>query len=308
MANALLRAGADVSKRDSAARTALHYMALHGTLPAKHIMKASGIDEALSANDLDGRSPVHMAAFGGHAAPLSIFLGLGADNGGVDLKGNSTAHLACDVNGWLQYIAPLKRVMLENEARQAMNARSTTPSSSARRSEDGEHKTARHSARSSTNSGDRGAKALEDLGPEVERRLKQWLAIERQRRMAAADECIDLLEEVIGQVHHLTNKDGNLPLHLAAAGGAALATARLIALGSAQMNKPDSEGRTAALLAAANGHAKVISALAEAGADLTSVSSNGETAMYAALVAGHTDCYKVLRDNGVPIAEVCSFE
>ena len=82
------------------------------------------------------------------------------------------------------------------------------------------------------------------------------------------------------------DKDGNTPLHVAAAKGQVDMLKYLMAQPDVDVNVQESRGSTALMLAATNGNGPVIAALLEKGADLKVASNDGSTALHRAAAAG----------------------
>ena len=84
------------------------------------------------------------------------------------------------------------------------------------------------------------------------------------------------------------------PLHKAAHSGDAALVSHALECTQAALDAPDSEGRTALIIAAGGGHLKVVKALAEAGAELAAVDQSGRTASQIASANGHHDVAEYL--------------
>lgn len=80
---------------------------------------------------------------------------------------------------------------------------------------------------------------------------------------------------------------GETPLHSAARRGDASLVTVALECSTAHLNSVDTEGRTALITAAANGHAAVVRALLDAGCDINVADSAGVSAVMAARAAGH---------------------
>ena len=77
------------------------------------------------------------------------------------------------------------------------------------------------------------------------------------------------------------------PLQRAARHGDASLVAVALECSATNLDAVDAEGRTALMIAAANGHAAVVRALLDAGCDVDAVDGAGMSAVDAARAAGH---------------------
>jgi ankyrin repeat protein len=98
------------------------------------------------------------------------------------------------------------------------------------------------------------------------------------------------------------NKNGSMPIYIAAYHGHTTAIAALIAAG-ANVNTPRNGGYTPIWIAAANGHAPAIAALHAAGASVDTPANDGVTPIYAAVESRHPAAITALLEAG---ATACS--
>ena len=93
------------------------------------------------------------------------------------------------------------------------------------------------------------------------------------------------------------NKDGSVPLHIAAMKGHQKATAALIAAG-AKLNAANQHGETALFKAADRGHRDVILQLIKGGANLEAKDRGDNTALFKAAAKGHAAAASALLEHG----------
>lgn len=94
VAEALLKAGADVHAKDRAGRTPLHVAAYWGAAEVARILLAHGAE--VNARDEDRQTPLHAATAGnaGAAAVVQILLEAQADRSATDREGKTAAERA----------------------------------------------------------------------------------------------------------------------------------------------------------------------------------------------------------------------
>ena len=93
------------------------------------------------------------------------------------------------------------------------------------------------------------------------------------------------------------NKDGSVPLHIAAMKGHQKATAALIAAG-AKLNAANQHGETALFKAADRGHRDIILQLIKGGANLEAKDRGDNTALFKAAAKGHAAAASALLEHG----------
>ena len=124
LARLFLDRGADVTAAEESGRTALHYAAERGHADVARLLldRGANIGAATGAQpDVDGlvsAQPLHLAAFGKHAAAVELLLGLGADMHARAARNAITAmtplHFAAsDCDGTPQQGAAVARALLD---------------------------------------------------------------------------------------------------------------------------------------------------------------------------------------------------
>jgi len=104
-----------------------------------------------------------------------------------------------------------------------------------------------------------------------------------------------------------TDKDGRVPLSLAARNGQETMVKLLLDSGKVDADLEDGVGRTPLSWAAANGHKAVVNLLLDKGAKLESMPINGRTALSWAAGNGHEAVVKLLLDKGAKPKSFGSF-
>lgn len=252
-----------------------------------------------------------MAAYGGHASSLRTLLAHGGGGGGQDLEGNTVLHLACDVNGWMRHAEELffkqRDVKSPREGGEFVTSRQTL--------QDGRRLVARPHIRWKRGGGgkhnlteERHEEKREDgllEGWEAKQRRKAfsaWQRVEIQRRTESAGPCVEALSDLVSSLHSISNQDGDQPLHLAAAGGAASAVELLLQAG-AHVNEKNHAGETPLMLAAATGHAEVVRILLEAKAE-DQEPEGPRSPFFLALTRGHFSASVAFLECGTPVQRV----
>jgi len=119
----------------------------------------------------------------------------------------------------------------------------------------------------------------------------------------------DLMEVIPVLIDHdidleAEDDEGNRALHLAAADLAfetALEKCQLLIDGGAELDAIDANGKTALLIAAEEGNADVVDALAQAGADVDAKNEDGETALHLATAGDYPKVLEVLVGAGAKV-------
>ena len=111
---------------------------------------------------------------------------------------------------------------------------------------------------------------------------------------------VKAVAEADPQAVHAPDDDGNLPLHLACAGGYRDVVATLLKYG-ARVNAGDRDESTPLDVACQRGHKAVAGLLLEHGADLKHKDVAGMTALHFAAYQGHADVADMLLDRGADI-------
>ncbi len=101
LAQALVRAGADLRARSNNGETVLHHAALHGDPYYVDLLLGAGADP--EARNNDGESPLLWAALSGNLVTAQRLLDQGADANLPDLKGNLPLHAAA-AGGYLEMV------------------------------------------------------------------------------------------------------------------------------------------------------------------------------------------------------------
>jgi len=97
------------------------------------------------------------------------------------------------------------------------------------------------------------------------------------------------------------NRNGQRPIHFAAAQGNEAMLAVLVSAG-ADLNPSDDDGNTPLLAASAGGYLELVKVLIDAGADISAANREGNTPLLAASEGGHLELAKMLIDAGAGVS------
>ncbi|XP_048246402.1 ankyrin repeat domain-containing protein 50-like [Haliotis rufescens] len=240
----LVRNGANASVVCNMGNTILHVACIGGHVEmVEHIM-SQGIGDVNSQNQ-DGRTPLLLAAFGGHREVFDLLVRNGANASVVCNMGNTILHVAC-IGGHVE--------MVEHIMSQGI--------------------------------GDVNSQNQDGRTPLL-------LAAFGGHR-----EVFDLLVRNGANASVVCNK-GNTILHVACIGGHVEMVEHIMSQGIGDVNSQNQDGRTPLLLAAFGGHREVFDLLVRNGANASVVCNKGNTILHVACIGGHVEMVEHIMSQGI---------
>lgn len=256
-----LRAGcASASEEDARGYSALHYAALGGSNALAALLQACGHALDLEAGDLQGRTPLMVAARAGRSDAVKMLLYAGAD----------PLTKADDRRDALFAAAHMGR----QNCTELLLQGGADPTSTDRNGESPLHVAARFGFLPVVQS-------LVASGAPVDRAAKDGVSVLIAAARGGREDVVRFLVER-GADPHATTRDGSSALHLAAQHGHRRAVAALLDAG-ARVNRGNELGVTPLMLAAQHAQAQVVPLLLHAGAEILARSSHGATALQLAV-------------------------
>ena len=236
----------------------------------------------------EGRTPLHLAADGGHEAVCGVLLAAGADPTAEDAKGMTPCMVAAHRGD-----AAVLRCLVHHDKR----------GGGVEALFDGRHNFRTAALLLAAADGDaQGVRALLSAGADSRRAASCLHAALCGGELASA-RVVEVLAKgadangatAVTAVDGATAVGGETSLHFAARTGSTGVTKALLDAAPIDVDAVDVAGRTPLHVAATHGHAVVVDALLAAGADPNIKEKNGgRTAMHCAARAGHLDCVRAL--------------
>lgn len=267
LVEALMKAGVNLTKKNSKGETALHLAAKHGhpeILSTLLKNPSRGVYVDMDAVSKDGLTALHYAAQDGHGSAIAILLKQGADSAVKDTNGQTPRDRA-----------------IKNGNHGALEALDTGSAGLHRAAAEGRVQM---------------VQLILNRGGNIQERDSDG---QRALHLAAQEGHEETVKVLLHQGAYIHARDNakQTVLHLAAKGGHQ-ETVRVLLDGEAHLQARDENQRTALHLAAEGGHHGTVKVLLDRNANSESRDDTGMTALHVAANEGHQETVKLLLDRG----------
>jgi ankyrin repeat protein len=251
----LLERGADPTAQDKDGKTPLHSASQRGNVEGIRMLLEKGADP--TAQDKDGKTPLHFASQEGNVEGIRMLLERGADPTAQDKDGKTPLHFASE----RENVEGIRMLLEKGADPTAQDKDGKTPLHFASEGECGQHSDASRAGRRSDSTGQGWHDTIALL-------LSEWGNVEAIRM---------LLEK--GADPTAQDKVGKTPLHFALQKGNVEGIRMLLEKG-ADPTAQDKDGKTPLHFALQKGNVEGIRMLLEKGADPTAQDKDGKTPLH----------------------------
>uniref|UniRef100_A0A1I8GXV8 ANK_REP_REGION domain-containing protein n=1 Tax=Macrostomum lignano TaxID=282301 RepID=A0A1I8GXV8_9PLAT len=271
----LLRAQADVNRRQEAGATPLFLAAEFGHAGVAKLLLQNGANADLPRWD-SGDAPLHIACDKGHTAVVDRLIAAGADLNPVQEAGCTPIYMAAQ-NGHSKIVARLLRAGVDLDWRCLTNGNSALLAAT----QEGHARVVASLIQAAANvnlTNKKGETALHFAAQNGQLKITQLLLKSRANANVKAS-------------------NGCEPIHTAAQNGN-LAIVQALIAAQADVNTVEVDGASPVYIAAQNGHQRVIKTLIESQANIDHQRNDGVSTIYIAAQEGHSEVARLLVRSG----------
>uniref|UniRef100_A0A1I8JCA3 ANK_REP_REGION domain-containing protein n=1 Tax=Macrostomum lignano TaxID=282301 RepID=A0A1I8JCA3_9PLAT len=271
----LLRAQADVNRRQEAGATPLFLAAEFGHANVAKLLLQNGANADLPRWD-SGDAPLHIACDKGHTAVVDRLIAAGADLNPVQEAGCTPIYMAAQ-NGHSKIVARLLRAGVDLDWRCLTNGNSALLAAT----QEGHARVVASLIQAAANvnlTNKKGETALHFAAQNGQLKITQLLLKSRADANVKAS-------------------NGCEPIHTAAQNGN-LAIVQALIAAQADVNTVEVDGASPVYIASQNGHQRVIKTLIESQANIDHQRNDGVSTIYIAAQEGHSEVARLLVRSG----------